>query len=156
MTADRSTSTSRVSPEMRRRLEDELAGLRERRRELTVALQESDSVGDRADAAETLELRDDLVRVDEQIAEIGARLSGAEPTGRIGDLPAGAEVTLRSDDGTEQTLRVVAFPDEVGEDTVTVHSPLGRALAGRHPGDTITYSTPDGPAQVQLIDLRLP
>ncbi|HEY2765858.1 MAG TPA: GreA/GreB family elongation factor [Pseudonocardiaceae bacterium] len=160
MTGADSTSRPGLGPDARRRLQDELADLRDRRRELVAALQESDSVGDRADAAETLEMRDELVWADEQIAEIVARLAGAEPAGDSGGLPDGAEVTLRFEDGTEQTLRVAAFPEEVPEGaeetSFTVHSPLGRALAGHRPGDTVSYSTPDGPVHVRLIDLRLP
>ncbi|MGH4027191.1 MAG: hypothetical protein ACRDRV_21685 [Pseudonocardiaceae bacterium] len=55
---------------------------------------------------------------------------------------------------------MVAFPEEApegAEDTVlTLHSPLGRVLAGHRPGDTITYATPDGPARATLLDLRSP
>lgn len=160
MTGADSPSPSGLGPDVRRRLEDELAGLRERRRELAGALEESDSAGDHADAAETLEIRDELLWVDEQIAEITARLAGAEPARDSDGPPDGAEVTLRFEDGTEQTLRVVAFPDEVPEGaeetSLTVHSPLGRALAGHRPGDTVSYSTPDGPVRAQLIGLRLP
>jgi transcription elongation GreA/GreB family factor len=58
------------------------------------------------------------------------------------------------------SLRVVAFPEQApegAEDTaLTMHSPLGRALTGHRPGDTITYSTPDGRAHAILLDLRPP
>ena len=152
--------SSRPAPEARQRLEEELAGLQERRRELAAALENETDVGDGADAAEVLELREDLLWVDGQIAEIIARLAGSEPVGGAGDLPDGTEVTLRFEDGTVATLRVVAFPEEApegAEDTVlTLHSPLGRALAGHGPGDTVTYATPDGPAHVTLLDLRPP
>jgi transcription elongation GreA/GreB family factor len=37
-----------------------------------------------------------------------------------------------------------------------MHSPLGRALSGHQPGDTIGYATPEGPVRAELIDLRLP
>ncbi|MGH4024766.1 MAG: GreA/GreB family elongation factor [Pseudonocardiaceae bacterium] len=152
--------TSHLAPEARQRLEEELAGLRERRRELAAALENETDVGDGADAAEVLELREDLIWVDEQIAEIIARLAGSEPVGGAGDLPDGTEVTLRFEDGTVVTLRVVAFPKEApegAEDTVlTLRSPLGRALAGHRSGDNITHATPDGPARATLLDLRPP
>ena len=152
--------TSHLAPEARQRLEEELARLRQRRRERAAALEGGTRVGDGADAAEELELREELIWVDEQIAEIVARLTSSEPLYGAADLPDGTEVTLRLEDGTVVTLRVVAFPDEApegAEDTVlTVHSPLGRALAGHRPGDTITYATPDGRVHVTLLDLRPP
>ena len=109
--------TSQLAAEARQRLEEELDGLRERGRELVAALQEWDTVGDRADAAEALELRDDLVWVDEQVAEIVARLAGAEPPGDSGSLPEGTEVSLRLDGGEVVTLRVVALPEAAPERT---------------------------------------
>ncbi|EFD79530.1 conserved hypothetical protein [Mycobacterium tuberculosis T85] len=39
---------------------------------------------------------------------------------------------------------------------MTARSPLGQALAGHQPGDTVTYSTPQGPNQVQLLAVKLP
>jgi len=33
---------------------------------------------------------------------------------------------------------------------------LGQALAGHQPGDTVTYSTPQGPSEVELISVKLP
>lgn len=154
------SSSGHLTPDARRRLEEELAALRARRRELAAELEQDDSVGDGADAAETLELREDLVWVDEQIAEMVARLSGAEAPGDPDALPDGTEVTLRFEDGTVTTLRVVAFPEQApegAEDTImTRDSPLGRALTRCRPGDTVTYSTPDGLARATVLDLRCP
>jgi len=39
---------------------------------------------------------------------------------------------------------------------LTARSPLGQALAGHKPGDTVTYSTPQGENQVELISVKLP
>jgi transcription elongation factor GreA len=39
---------------------------------------------------------------------------------------------------------------------LTTDSPLGRALAGRHVGDTITYSAPDGEAQAEVVAMQPP
>lgn len=157
--ASAGSSSSHLAPAARRRLEEELAGLRQRRRELAAELEGATDVGDRADAAEALELRDDLIWVDEQIAETVARLTGTESPGSA-DLPDGTEVTLRFADGRVATLRVVAFPEEAPEGaedtTLTVHSPLGRALAGHGPGETVTYATPNGPVQITILDLRPP
>jgi transcription elongation GreA/GreB family factor len=45
--------------------------------------------------------------------------------------------------------------DEEGA-TLTADSPLGLALAGHRPGDTVTYSTPQGQEQVQLLSAKYP
>jgi transcription elongation factor GreA len=41
-------------------------------------------------------------------------------------------------------------------ETLTARSPLGQALAGHQAGDTVTYSTPQGETQVELIAVKLP
>lgn len=153
------STTSDLNPERRERLEQELARMRERRRIMAAELEQRDTVGDRADNAEALELADDVLWVDERISELVARLTGGETDDQPGSLPDGAEVTLRFTDGTVETLRVVRYPDGVPEsaqDVVTTHSPLGRALVGHNPGETITYPTPNGPVSAELIELRLP
>jgi transcription elongation GreA/GreB family factor len=75
-------------------------------------------------------------------------------------LPHGARVTLRFDDGEVSTWRVVALAEEVDEDdgaaAVTLDSPLGRALAGHKEGDIVEYTTPSGPALVEVLAVHLP
>jgi transcription elongation GreA/GreB family factor len=57
-------------------------------------------------------------------------------------------------------MRVVAVVEETpsGEEdtTLTADSPLGLALADHKPGDTVTYSTPQGLQQVQLLAMKYP
>ncbi|GAA2769790.1 GreA/GreB family elongation factor [Streptomyces showdoensis] len=38
-------------------------------------------------------------------------------------------------------------------DLVTADSPLGRALLGRHAGDTVTYRTPEGTTTATVVSL---
>jgi transcription elongation GreA/GreB family factor len=57
-------------------------------------------------------------------------------------------------------MRVVAIPEEASDDTdeatLTADSPLGLALVGHQPGDTVTFSTPQGQQQVELSAVRYP
>jgi len=75
-------------------------------------------------------------------------------------LPGGTEVTLRFADGEVVTMHVITIVEEtpVGREaeTLTARSPLAQALAGHQPGDTVTYSTPQGENQVELIAVKLP
>lgn len=150
-----------ADPDARRRLEEELSLLRERRRGLADGLDGRDGVGDRADDSVALEQADDIAWLDDRISEISERLTGGgQPDPAPGDLPHGTEVTLSFDDGETMTLRAVALPEEVGDDedvgALTLDSPLGRALAGARTGDTVEYRTPAGAALVEVLDLRPP
>jgi transcription elongation factor GreA len=80
-------------------------------------------------------------------------------TGSAGLLPDGTEVTLRFPGGEVTTMRVVACVDEIdgGDDeTLTADSPLGIALVGHKPGDTVTYSAPSGQQSVGLVAVQPP
>jgi transcription elongation GreA/GreB family factor len=85
---------------------------------------------------------------------------GGVPEPADGRLPHGAQVTLRFDDGEVSTLRVVAIVEEVAEGddagVVTLDSPLGRVLAGSKVGDVVEYTTPSGPALVEVLALHMP
>jgi transcription elongation factor GreA len=155
------TNTNAATDRTRQRLEEELAQLRARRRTLAAELDELDSAGDRADHADALEQADDIARLDERITKVSALIASAGmPEPAEARLPPGTEVTLRFDDGKISTLRVVTIAEEVTEDdgagTVTLDSPLGRALAGRKVGDVVEYVTPSGPALVEVLALHMP
>lgn len=156
-----SPTTPGLSADGRERLEREVALLREQRRELAADLSDADPVGDRADQAESLERADDLAQLDGRIKEIVELLTRAGWTDeRPGGLVDGTVVTLRFADGTVETLRAVMVTDEAAEDegaqVLTVDSPLGLALSGRHAGDTVTYRTPDGETSVDILAIASP
>ncbi|HSZ29316.1 MAG TPA: GreA/GreB family elongation factor [Pseudonocardiaceae bacterium] len=150
----------------RARLEQELARVRDERRGLATSLAGEDprdpEGGDSGDQADLLEYAEDLARMDRRITEIGHLLVGSRPD--AAEDPHGPEdgtvVTLRFADGTVATFRVVAITEEVPEDrqdeVLTLDSPLGRALAGRHVGDTIIYSAPDGEAHAEVVAMQPP
>ncbi|MGV9869419.1 GreA/GreB family elongation factor [Rhodococcus koreensis] len=144
----------------RGRVADQMAELRARRERMAAELAERDRVGDSADDADALERGDALAVVDDRIAELGAWLEGdRSTTGTADTLPVGTELSLRFADTTVTGVRIVSITEEIAggdETTVTADSPLGLALAGHRPGDTVIYTTPRGPQRVQLLSLTLP
>ena len=144
----------------RARLEAELADLRKRRDQLRADLvADADTVGDRGDAADALQRAEDLGGVEEQISRLAYLLAGGDATIE-GQLPNGTAVKLRWPDGEEVAMRVVNYIEETpagAEDTtLTADSPLGLALYGRKAGETVTYRTPRGELQVDLLAIKLP
>ena len=77
-----------------------------------------------------------------------------------GQLPNGTEVKLRFPGDEPVRMRVINYIEETpaGEEdtTLTADSPLGLALFGRKAGETVTYSTPRGELQVDLLAIELP
>jgi transcription elongation GreA/GreB family factor len=136
-----------IGAQARRALEQELADLRDERRLVAGTLHDSPSVGDQADQADELRRADRLDRLDHRIEDITARLrqartAGPAPTDHVG---VGSTVTVRFPDGSVETLQVGEVAEALDQTLVTADSPLGHALLGHRPGDTVHYDTPDGP-----------
>jgi transcription elongation GreA/GreB family factor len=57
-------------------------------------------------------------------------------------------------------MQVISVIEETalgGEaEALTAGSPLGLALVGRKKGDKVTYTTPQGENQVELLDVKYP
>jgi transcription elongation factor GreA len=144
----------------RENLAAELERLRQRRERLDTEVKNDRGMGgDHGDAAEAIQRAEELVVLTDRISELDRRLRGGPPPAEDA-LPGGTEVTLRFPDGEVVTMHVISIVEEtpVGREaeTLTAHSPLGRALVGRQPGDTVTYSTPNGENRVELLDVKLP
>ncbi|HZQ33900.1 MAG TPA: GreA/GreB family elongation factor [Mycobacterium sp.] len=150
------------SSEERDQIINELAQLRQRRDRLAAAFEgDQDTVGDRGDAADALQRADDVAAIDDQIRRLNWLLDGGVAAAASpGRLPDGTELTVRFPADRVVRLRVVAVVEETpaGEQdtTLTADSPLGLALAGHHPGDTVSYSTPQGRQHVELLEVRYP
>ena len=146
----------------RENLAAELDRLRQRHDRLEVEVKNDRGVvGDHGDAAEAIQRADELVVLRDRINELDRRLrTGPSPSDASETLPGGTEVTLRFPDGEVVTMHVISIVEEtpVGREaeTLTARSPLGQALARHKPGDTVTYSTPQGENQVELIAVKLP
>lgn len=131
------------------RLEEELYDLRTRRRpELHTRIQEATESGDISDNSEYEELKDEWASLEARIYELEQTLERAEVIQREGGeetIGLGSKVTLRSDDGEEESWILVS-PQEANtlDGTISTQSPVGEALIGRRVGDSATVRTPSG------------
>lgn len=152
-----------LTPDELALLEAELERLKRQRERVAADLDDiRDTVGDLvdADAADQIALADELAEIDERIAELNWHLHGGPPESEVpGALPDGTEVTLRWPNEELVHLRVVAIVGDVpvvDEQAMSPDSPMGLALAGHHPGDVVTFETPQGTQQVELVEVRYP
>lgn len=152
-----------LTPDELALLEAELEELKRRRERVAADLDSiRDTVGDLvdADAADQIALADELAAIDDRIADLNWHLHGGRPESEVpGALPDGTEVTLRYPDGELVHLRVVAIVGDVpvaDEHALAPDSPMGLALAGHRPGDVVTFETPQGLQEVELVALRYP
>ncbi|MFF2098577.1 GreA/GreB family elongation factor [Streptomyces sp. NPDC058202] len=150
------TEPAPISETARQALEQELADLRTERATVHATLRGSDAdVGDRADEADELQRADDERRLDDRIRDITTRLrqadvAGPPPTGLVG---VGSTVTVRFGDGTVETVQIGETAVAQDGTLVTSDGPLGRALLGRRPGDTVAFDAPDGEESAEVVSL---
>jgi transcription elongation factor GreA len=93
--------------------------------------------------------------VDARIRDLEQTLERAEIIHRDANDDAvglGSKVTLRSDDGEEESWIVVS-PEEANtlDGTISTESPVGRAVLGRRAGDSATVTTPVGTMVYTLV-----
>ena len=138
----------RLTPEGRLRLQDELEHIRtEKRPALSARLQEENEHGDVSDNSEYEDLKEELIMVDARIHELELLLDSAEdvepaPRGTVG---LGSTVTIQTDDGEQETWRLVS-PQEADTriGAISTSSPVGHAIMGLKKGDVASVATPGG------------
>lgn len=147
-----------LTPEGRQRLFDELEVLRTvKLPELTTRIQDANEHGDISDNSEYEELKEELVLTDARIHELEYLLDKAEeiePPAK-GTVGLGSTVTIRSDDGEEDTWRLVS-PEEADTrvGAISTDSPVGHALVGKKVGDTAQVETPAGSISYAIVSVR--
>ncbi len=140
------------------RLEEELHTLLETKRpSLAARIQEANEHGDISDNSEYEELKEELVLVDARIRELEQTLHRAEVIQRDANddsVGLGSRVTLRSDDGEEETW-ILVRPEEANTlvGTISTESPVGRALVGCRKGDSPSVTTPGGTIVYTVLDV---
>lgn len=148
----------RLTPEGRARLQEELEQIKsEKRPALSARLLEENEHGDVSDNSEYEDLKEELVMADARIHELELLLDSAEdvepaPRGTIG---LGSSITLRSDDGEEETWRLVS-PQEADTrvGAISTNSPVGHSLIGLKKGDKTTVETPGGSITYKIISIH--
>ena len=141
--------TVRLTPAGKARLAEELQTLLSvKKPALAARIQEATEHGDVSDNSEYEEIKEGYVLIEARIRELEQTLERAEvieahsPDGVVG---LGSVVTLRSDDGEEETWTLVSREEANTLDgTISTDSPVGRALIGCRVGDSPTVKTPGG------------
>jgi transcription elongation factor GreA len=82
---------------------------------------------------------------------------GEPPAAQDGVAGPGMVVTVRFTDGDEETF-LIGSREEAAHSDIDVYSaqsPLGQALTGRRPGESVTYAAPNGrDITVEVVDVK--
>ena len=145
----------------KRNLERELKELREVKRPANVkAIEEARAHGDLSENAEYHAAKEEQALIAGRIDYLGARISKAEVidiSKLSGDrVVFGAKVSFENlDSGEETTYRIVGDDESnIDEGTISVSSPIARALIRREVGDEVIIKTPSGNKKVEITDVE--
>ena len=129
------------------------------RRDMAERLQRARELGDLSENAEYHETKNQQALMEAKIRKIEATLRDAEiiqtPT-ESEVAVAGTVVTLKPVDGGDVERYLLAASSEEraeGVRTLTTSSPLGKAITGKAPGDTVHYEAPGGTFSYEVVDL---
>jgi transcription elongation factor GreB len=150
-----------ITPAGYRRLRDELKQLLDAERpELVRTVAWAASNGDRSENADYIYGKRRLREIDRRIRFLGKRLEHAEvvdPAARESTEQVffGARVTYVDQQGEERTITIVGI-DEVDPQRHRVSwiAPVARALLKARVGDVVSFQSPRGPEELEIVDVR--
>ena len=150
------TETNKMTAAAYAALEAEIAELEsEGRREKAEKIGVAREFGDLKENAEYHAAKDDAALLEAKIARLKEQLRSAEivEAAQAGAAGMGSTVTyVDEESGRESSHRLVSAREANPADgLLSIDSPVGRALAGAHPGDTRSLETPKGTRTMRVL-----
>jgi len=147
-----------LTPEGRKKLEEELEYLRTiRRTEVAQSLKSAIDEGDLSENAGYEEAKREQAFVEGRIRSIEAILGNAqvlESNGEHEIAALGATVTILEDGGEPEEYQIVGRTEaDPLQGRISNESPLGKALIGKRVGDVVKVNTPGGAMQVKIVSI---
>jgi transcription elongation factor GreB len=142
-------------------LQIELDGLWQKRRKVVTALSAAAAEGDRSENAEYIYRKKQLREIDRRVRYLQKRLPelqvvASAPT-QTDRVYFGAQVTLEDEDGKANRYRIVGTDEfDPKRNSISIDSPLARALLKATRDDEITVHTPSGEKRYYVIAIEYP
>ncbi len=127
---------------------------------ITQAIAEARSHGDLSENAEYDAARDRQGHCEARIRDIEAKLANAQVVDPKlldagGRAVFGATVDVEADGGEAATWQIVGEDEaDIKAGRISYSSPIGRALIGKEPGETVEVQTPGGLKRYEILDVR--
>lgn len=149
-----------LTPEGRKKLEEELEYLRTvRRPQVVERIRQAQEGGDFQENAEYEDAKNEQAFIEGRIVELEALLANSvliQKRGPSGVVGLGSRVTVLEDGGTTRTTYEIVGSAEVDpiKGRISNESPLGQALLGRRVGEEVTVRTPGGQLRVKILKIQ--
>lgn len=135
------------TPEGYTQLEQKMAELTQKRKGAIVALRTAREMGDLSENGAYKAARFELSGIDRELRKLTFQKRYAvivSPSQTQGIVDFGKRITLK-DNISEMTVTLVgSYESDPSTGKVSIYSPLGKAMTGKHVGDTVTVHAPAG------------
>ena len=142
------------------RLREELAHLEgDARKKVIEDIATARSHGDLSENAEYHAAREQQGMQEARIRQVKAMLENADIIEAADDgvVRPGMLVTIRTGDDDPETYLLGTREEKGGDyDVLTPESPLGQAVMGKSPGETVVAQIPAGDLKVEILEVRTP
>lgn len=120
------------------------------------------SNGDRSENADYHYGKKRLRQIDGRLRFLQKRMESAEIVDPVkqqeiaGDkVLFGCTVTVENEDGDERSYSIVGVDEiDLGKGWISWVSPIGKALLGRREGDLISFMTPSGVSELEIVKVE--
>ena len=141
------------------KLQDELEDLTEvQRPALAKRLRDAIKMGDLKENADYHAAKEDQAFLEGKILELEYTLNHAaiiEEDVNKGVVSVGVKVTISENDGEPEVYTLVGSTEaNPRQGQISNQSPIGKALMGKSPGDTVNVDTPGGKLILRIIKLE--
>jgi transcription elongation factor GreA len=149
-----------MTPSGMQKLKEELQRLKEERPKISREIGVARDHGDISENAEYHAAKERQGMVEARIKDIEDKLGRAEvidPAALSGDrVKFGATVTLLNIDSEDEVTYQITGTEEasVDEGTISVSSPLARALINREVGDEVAVALPGGRRRYEILNIE--
>lgn len=149
-----------ITPPGAKKLRDELHHLVNKLRpEVTEIVSWAASLGDRSENGDYIYNKRRLREIDRRIRFLTKRLEAAEivdpATIKADQVRFGATVTIKNEAGEEKTYSIVGVDEtDIKRGRISWISPLGSALLKTRAGDTVTFRSPRGEEDLEIVEIR--
>ena len=138
-----------LTPEGLEKLKQEIEFLSgEKRREVAERIKEAREFGDISENSEYDDAKNEQAMLETRIAQLEEKIRSAsvvDPDEVDTEVvQVGNAVSVRFDDGKEQTYTIVGSAEAKPPARLSNESPIGKALLGHRTGDDVEFSLPNG------------
>ena len=150
-------SSPYITPDGFAALQQELKDIWLRRRDVVKALAAAAAEGDRSENAEYIYRKKELGGLDYRIRYLQKRLPDLNVVREAPNTDAiyfGATVELNDTNGASMTYRIVGADEADGKtSSISIDSPLARALLGKRVDDEIVLKTAEKTAELSVVSI---